>query len=70
MYWGRSLLREVIEGRMEGKRLKGRPRVKTLDGLIGDEHYSVIIKRVLDRDEQNGWLLRICQWLYRLKQIG
>jgi len=35
---------------MEGKRLRGRPRVKVLDGLI-DEHYSAIKRRALDRDE-------------------
>jgi hypothetical protein len=28
------LLKEVIEGRMEGKRIRGRPRLGMLDDLI------------------------------------
>jgi len=57
------LLPGVFEGRMEGKRSRGRPRVKMLIELIGDEHYSVIKRRALDRDEWKGWLRRTCSEL-------
>ena len=36
MMRGDSLLREVIEGRMEGKRAAGRPRLKWLDNLCSE----------------------------------
>jgi len=42
---GVSLLWEVVERRMKGKRPTGRPRVKILTGLIRNEHYSVIKRR-------------------------
>jgi len=47
----KSLFIEVVQGRLEGKRPRGRPQVKMLDGLIVDEHYSVIKRRALDKDE-------------------
>jgi len=55
------LIWEVVKGTMKEKRLRGRPRVKILDGLIEYEHYSVIKRRVLDRDAVEGLDPRICQ---------
>jgi len=39
---GNGLLREVLEGRMEGERPRGRPRVKRLDRLMGRESCSKV----------------------------
>ena len=43
---GDSLLKEVIEGRMEGKRIRGRPRLGMLDDLI--THSYVDMKRIAE----------------------
>jgi len=51
---GKSLLQDIVEGTIEGKTPRGRPRVKMFDGLIGDVHYSVIKSRPLDRNEWKG----------------
>ena len=48
---GDGLLKEVIEGRMEGKRIRGRPRLGTLDDLI--KHSYVDMKRK-QRIEKSG----------------
>jgi len=57
----KSLLPVIIKVRMEGNSPKGKPRVEMLERLIGDEHYSTIKRRALDRDEWKGWLPRTCQ---------
>lgn len=38
-----------LEGAMEGKRPRGRPLVKILDGLIVDENCSEIVEGALRR---------------------
>jgi hypothetical protein len=43
---GDGLLKEVIEGRMEGKRIRGRPRLGMLDDLI--THSYVEMKRITE----------------------
>src|SRR5271163_39453 len=48
---GDGLLKLVIEGRMEGKRSKGRPRMGMIDGIIM-ESYKHMKRRALDRE---GW---------------
>jgi len=50
-----------MDARMERKRPRDRPREKMLDGLIEDEHHSVIKRRALGRDKWKGWFSRICQ---------
>ncbi len=45
---GDGLLKEVIEGRMEGKRIRGRPRMGMLDDLITDS-YVDMKRRAEDR---------------------
>ena len=39
---GESLVKEVIEGRMRGKRGRGKPRIKMLDDIKADETYEKI----------------------------
>jgi hypothetical protein len=46
-----GLLKEIIEGRMEGKRNRGRPRVGMLDNLI--MHTYVEMKRRTEERKKN-----------------
>ena len=39
---GDSLQREIIKGRMEGKRGRGRPRQKLLDWMMSEEYSKLI----------------------------
>ena len=48
---GKGLLKEVIEGRMEGRRVRGRPRLGMLDEIITDS-YVDMKRRTEDRE---GW---------------
>jgi len=47
---GDSLLRIIIEGRMEGKKTRGRPRTMLLDWMM-EEDYSKLKERARQRDE-------------------
>ena len=46
---GEGLLREVIEGKMVGKREPGRPRIGMLDELLERDTYGNMKRRVEDR---------------------
>src|SRR5215469_5110905 len=46
---GNSLLRIIIEGRMDGKKQRGRPRMMTLDWISGDG-YSKLKNAAQDRE--------------------
>jgi len=46
---GEGFLKEVIEGRMEGKRIRGRPRLGMLDNLIMHS-YEEMKRKTEDRD--------------------
>jgi len=35
---GNSLLRTVLEGKIEGRRTRGKPRMKMLDGIMAQGH--------------------------------
>ena len=58
---GEGLLKEVIEGRMDGKRPRGRKRKGMLDCLIGDETYQKIKRMAQDRELWRCWLPRTCR---------
>ena len=51
---GDSLLREIIEGRMEGKRTRGRPRQMMLGWMMTDG-YNGLKKRAQQRDYWRHW---------------
>jgi hypothetical protein len=56
---GEGLLKEVIEGRMEGKRIRGRPRLGMLDDLI--THSYVDMKRKTeDREKWRSYMPWTC----------
>ena len=51
---GDSLLRIIIEGRMEGKKTRGRPRMMLLDWMM-EEDYGKLKERARKRDEWRNW---------------
>ena len=51
-----NLLKTVIEGRMEGRRGRGRKRIGMLDDLIKDEHYAHMKRRADDRAAWRSWM--------------
>ena len=55
-----SLVKEVIEGRMEGKREKGKPRIMILDDIKADETYEKIKRRAMDREFWRNQMFRTC----------
>ena len=57
---GESLLKETIEGRMEGKRPRGRPRKGMIDELK-EGSYEVMKRRAEDRDIWRGWIPKTCR---------
>ena len=54
-----ELMKEVIEGRLDGKRTSGRPRIGMLEELM-DGSYSEIKRRVDNRPEWRSWVPRTC----------
>jgi hypothetical protein len=55
-----GLLREVIEGKMEGKRPRGRPRIGMLEELK-EGSYGEMKRRAEDRDSWKCWVPRTCR---------
>src|SRR6218665_3841325 len=51
---GDSLQREIIKGRMEGKRGRGRPGQKLLDWVMSEE-YSKLKEEAQHRETWNHW---------------
>src|SRR6218665_1888913 len=49
-----SLQREIIKGRMEGKRGRRRPRKKLLDWMMSEE-YSKLKEEAQHRETRNHW---------------
>jgi len=56
---GESLMKEVVEGRMEGKRTRGRPRKGMLDDLIGSS-FGDMKRRAENREEWRRWAPWTC----------
>ena len=54
---GDGLMKLVLEGRMEGKRPKGRPRMVMIDKTYGD-----MKRKAENRESWRIWNPRICPW--------
>ena len=49
---GESLVKEVIEGRMERKRERGKQSIMMLDDIKADESYEKIERRAMNRERK------------------
>ena len=56
---GEGLLKQVLEGRMEGKRPRGRPRMGMIDD-IKEGSYVKMKRRAENRAEWQTWMPRTC----------
>jgi hypothetical protein len=54
------LLKLMIEGRMTGKRPRGRPRMGMIDDLK-EGNYAEMKRRAEDRDKWRTWMPRTCR---------
>ena len=52
---GKGLMKEVIEGRMEGKRGRGRPRAGMLDELM-EKSYVEMKRKAENREDWKKWI--------------
>ena len=57
---GESLVKEVIEGQVEGKRGRGKPLIMMIDDIKADETYEKIKLRIMDRERWRNWMPRTC----------
>ena len=55
---GDGLMKEVMEGKMEGKREPGRKRM--IDDLLDKERYEVLKRRAENRQGWKVWLSGTC----------
>ena len=58
---GDGLMKEVMEGKMEGKRGRDRKRIGMIDELMENELYGGLKRRALDRQGLRVWLPRTCR---------
>ena len=57
---GNGLLKLVTEGRMVGKKLKGRPWMGMIDDIV-EESYVEMKRMAHDRKKWRSWTSRTCQ---------
>ena len=56
---GNGLMRDVLEGRMLGKRPQGRPRIGMIDDLM-EGSYEKLKRRAEGREEWRRWVPGTC----------
>ena len=57
---GNGLFKDVMEGRFEGKRPKGRPRIGILEDLM-ESSYENMKRKAQDRKSSRCWLPWTCR---------
>jgi len=57
---GEGLLREVMEGKMDGKRPRGRRRMGMFEELYEKESYGIMKTRAEDQILLKCWMPRTC----------
>ena len=62
---GDELMKEVMEGKMEGKRGPGRKLIGIIDDLLEKERYGVLKRRAEDRQGWRVWLPGTCRMAER-----
>src|SRR5258708_39769759 len=58
---GESMLREVMEGKMVGKRGRGRRRIEMLQELYDGGAYGAMKRRAEDRIKWKSWMRQTCR---------
>ena len=58
---GDGLMKEVMEGKMEGKRGRGRKRIGMIDELMENKQYGDLKRRAEDRQGWRVWLPGTCR---------
>ena len=58
---GDGLMKEVMEGKMEGKRRRGRKRIGMLDELLENKQNGDMKRRPEDRQGWRVWLPGTCR---------
>ena len=58
---GDGLMKEVLEGKMEGKRGRGRKRIGMIDDLLEKKRYGDLKRRGENRQEWRIWLPGTCR---------
>ena len=57
---GKGLMKDVLEGRMEGKRPRGRKRMGMIDELK-EGSYGIMKRRAENRTEWRAWVPKTCR---------
>ena len=57
---GKSLLKEVMEGRMIGKRPRGRKRLGMINEFLKEALYAELKRKAENRKEWKTWKPRTC----------
>ena len=58
---GDGLMKEVMKGKIEGKRGRGRKRIGVIDELVDNEQYGDLKRRAEDRQGWGVWLPGTCR---------
>jgi hypothetical protein len=58
---GDGLMKEIMEGKVVGKRGPGRKRIRIIDDLLEKERYGDLKRRAENQQEWRIWLPETCR---------